>query len=137
MWQITDGTNTEAFTVLNTPSLDLAEAVEAYDSSAGIVIRGDRRPEPKPLEIEIGLHEASFGAALERLNRILGIARTSGAKIQYLEGSEVIERALGGLAGYETTRMFPDQGLLQVKLRLLPTGSYWSSSVRGDLVWVW
>ena len=137
MWQITDGTNTEALTVINAPTVDHAIAVEAYDTQAAIKVRGDRLAEAKPLEIEVGIHEASYGDALAKLQRVLNIAKTSGAKLQYVEGSETIERTLDGLASYEASRLYPDQGLIQVRLRLLPTGPYWSSSVRGNLVWVW
>ena len=136
-WQITDGTNTEALTVINAPTVDHAVAVEAYDTQAAIKVRGDRLPEARPLEIEVGIHEASYGDALAKLQRILAVAKTSGAKLQYVEGSETIEREFSGLAAYEATRLYPDQGLIQVRLRLLPTGPYWSSSVRGNLVWVW
>ena len=79
----------------------------------------------------------AYGDALAKLQRVLNIARTSGAKLQYLEGSETIERTLDGLASYEASKLYPDQGLIQVRLRLLPTGPYWSSTVRGSLVWVW
>ena len=136
-WQITNGTRTEALTVINAPTVDHAIAVEAYDTEAAIKVRGDRLPEARPLEIEIGIHEATYGDALAKLQRVLNIAQTGGAKLQYIEGSETIERTLDGLASYEASRLYPDQGLIQVRLRLLPTEPYWSSSVRGNLVWVW
>ncbi len=136
-WTITDGTNTETLTVLNTPSLDHAIAVEAYDSSAGIKVRGDRLPEAKPLVVEVGIHEADYGAALAKLSRILAIAKAGGT-LRYTEGSETISRAFSGLKSYETTRLLPAQGLIEVRLELLPTGPYWSSSSMGNrVVWVW
>jgi len=137
MWQITDGTNTEALTVINAPTVDHAIAVEAYDTETAIKVRGDRLPEARPLEVEIGIHEASYGDALAKLKRVLNIARASGAKLQYVEGSETIERTLDGLASYEATRLYPDQGLIQVRIRFLPTGPYWSSSTGKSLLWNW
>jgi len=128
--------NTEAITVKNAPSLDHAIAVEAYDSSAGVKVRGDRLPEAKPLVIEIGIHESDFGAALDKLARIISAARAGGT-LRYAEGSTTIERAYSGLRGYETTRLEPGAGLIEVKLELLPTGPYWTGSLGSRVVWVW
>lgn len=136
-WAITDGTNTEAITVRNTPSLDHAIAVEAYDSSAGIKVRGDRLPEAKPLVVEVGIHEADFGQALDKLARVLAIAKAGGA-LRYTEGAETISRTFSGLKSYEATRLLPAQGLIEVRLELLPTSPYWSSTSMGSrVVWVW
>jgi len=136
-WAITDGTNTEAITVKNTPSLDHAIAVEAYDTSAGIKVRGDQIPEAKPLVVEAGIHEVSFGQALDKLARILAIAKAGGT-LSYTEGSETISRAFSGLKSYEATRLLPAQGLIELRLELLPTGPYWSSASMGSrVVWVW
>ena len=136
-WQIDDGTNTESITVINRPSLDHAIAVEAYDSSAGVKIRGDLLPEAKPLVVEVGIHEADYGAALAKLSRILAIAKAGGT-LSYTEGAETISRTFSGLKSYETTRLLPAQGLIEVRLELLPTGPYWSSTTLGPkVVWVW
>jgi len=135
-WEITDGTNTEALVVKNAPSLDHAIAVEAYDSSVGIKVRGDRIPEARPLVLEVGIHEADYGQALAKLKRILDIARAGGT-IRYAEGSDSLERAFSGLKSYEATRLLPVQGLIEARLTLLPTSPYWSGTLSSRVVWVW
>ncbi len=136
-WTITDGTNSEAITVKNTPSLDHAIAVEAYDSSAEVKVRGDRLPEARPLVVEIGIHETDFDRALAKFVRVLAIARAGGT-LRYTEGSEAISRTFSGLKSYEATRLMPAQGLIELRLELLPTGPYWSSTSMGSRVaWVW
>jgi len=135
-WEITDGTNTEAITVKNAPSLDHAIAVEAYDSSVGIKIRGDRIPEARPLVIEVGIREADYGLALAKLKRILDIARAGGT-LRYTEGSAKLERSFSGARGFEAARLLPAQGLIEVRLTLLPTGPYWSGTPSSRVVWIW
>jgi len=135
-WEITDDTNTEAITALNAPSLDHAIAVEAYDSSVGIKIRGDRLPEARPLVLEVGIHEADHGQALAKLKRILNIAR-AGGRLRYTEGANTLEREFSNLKSRTATRWEPAAGLIEIRLELLPTGPYWTDNLGNRVVWTW
>jgi len=135
-WIIAHDTNTEALVVINEPTINHVVAVEAYDSSIGIKVRGDRLPEAKPLVIEIGIHEADHGQALAKLKRLLNIAR-AGGRLRYTEGTNTLEREFSSLKSWAATRWEPAAGLIEIGLELLPAGPYWTDSLGNRVVWAW
>ena len=137
-WQITDGTTTISLEVLNRPSLDAARVIDVSDDGLIVNYYGDALIDPKSLVLEVGISAGALDAAITTLRSILNLARlTSGAKVQYVEGSTTLERDLQGLQGYETTRFEPRVGILEVRFSLLPTGPYWTRVSDGaKLLWV-
>lgn len=138
-WELRNGSTVVPLQVLNRPALEAARAIEPTDVGMLVVYYGDRRVEPTPLALSVGIQAGDMDAALGTLRDILALARMeSGTVLRYIEGPTTLERELQGMQGYECTRLEVSRGLLEVRLRLLPTGPYWRRiSDNALMLWVW